>query len=448
MSRPSSAPNPADKHSTTQQTDTRASNRDALNSVTFFREASPYVRQHHGKVFVIAFSGEVIQLPNFRRIIQDIAIVAALGARIVLVHGSRPQIDGRLRADKHQVTFHNGTRISDQAALRAAQESCGYIRIMLENMLGFALSQPGMSGNDLGLSSGNFVTARPVGVLDGIDYGFTGKIRRIQHDHINTQLELERIVLLSPLGYSPTGETYNLRYEQLALETAQALEAEKLLFLDHAVINLPTAMTLTEAKNCSTRHALLPQIVAALENKVGRVHLLDANIDGTLLVELYTRSGSGSMIAATASETTRPATTEDITGILDIIRPLEQTGTLVRRSREQLELEIDNFLVTVLDRQVIGCAALYSTDDPAVGELACLAVDPAYRSASRGQTLLQAVAQTARELGKQRLILLTTQTTDWFREQGFIAGSIDDLPVAKKQLYNFKRNSKVCLLNL
>lgn len=427
----------------------RQSSTPNTSSVAFFREASPYIRQHRGRTFVIAFSGEVIQLPNFRRIIQDIAIVAALGARIVLVHGSRPQIDERLQADKHQATFHNGTRISDQDTLRAAQESCGYIRIMLENMLGFALSQPGMSGNnELGLSSGNFVTARPVGVLDGVDYGFTGKIRRIRHQHINTQLELERIVLLSPLGYSPTGETYNLRYEQLALETAQALAAEKLLFLDHAAINLPTAMTLAEARECSTQHALLPQIVAALENKVGRVHLLDASLDGTLLMELYTRSGSGSMIAANASETTRPATAEDITGILDIIRPLEQTGTLVRRSREQLELEIDNFLVTVLDRQVIGCAALYTTDDPTVGELACLAVDPAYRSASRGQALLQAVAQAALTQGKQRLILLTTQTTDWFREQGFVAGSIDDLPRTKQQLYNFKRNSKVCVLNL
>ncbi len=419
-----------------------------MAAVTFFREASPYIHQYRGKVFVIALSGEVIQLPNFRRIMQDIAIVAALGAHIVLIHGSRPQIDERLRANKHPVTFHNGIRISDQTALRAAQESSGYIRITLENMLGFALSQPGLSGNGLGISSGNFVTARPLGVIDGVDYGFTGKIRRIQHQHIMTQLTLDRLVLLSPLGYSPTGETYNLRYEQLALETAQALEADKLLFIDHTIIDLPTSMTLAEARACSEQHVLLPQIVDALENKVGRVHLLDANIDGTLLLELYTPSGSGSMIAATASETTRPATTEDITGILDIIRPLEQTGTLVRRSREQLELEIDNFLVTVLDQQVIGCAALYTTDNPMIGELACLAVDPAYRSSSRGKQLPKAVAQTAREQGKQSLILLTTQTTDWFREQGFIEGSINDLPGAKKQLYNFKRNSKVCLLQL
>lgn len=420
----------------------------STDSVAFFREASPYVRQHRDKVFVIAFSGEVIQLSNFRRVMQDIAIVAALGARIVLVHGSRPQIDERLTADKRPIKLENGIRISDQATVRAAQESCGYIRIMLENMLGFALAQPGMPGNSFGISSGNFVTARPVGVLDGVDYGFTGKTRRIQHQQINAQLALDRIVLLSPLGYSPTGETYNLRYEQLALDVAQALEADKLLFLDQHTLVLPTAMTLAEARAHNAQHALLPHIVAALENKVGRVHLLDAKIDGTLLLELYTRSGSGSMIAANASETTRPATAEDITGILDIIRPLEQTGTLVRRSREQLELEIDNFMVTVLDRQVIGCAALYQTDDATMGELACLAVDPAYRSASRGRRLLQAVKQAARQQHMQQLILLTTQTTDWFREQGFVAASVDDLPDTKKQLYNFKRNSKVCLLTL
>ncbi len=446
-SQPASATDAA-ANSATPTLAPNAARHDAQHSIAFFREASPYIRQHRGKVFVIAFSGEVIQLGNFRRLIQDIAISAALGARLVLVHGSRPQIDERLGSRQHPITFQHDIRVSDQAALRAAQESCGYIRIMLENMLGFALAQPGLSDNGLELSSGNFVTAKPLGVLDGVDYGFTGKIRRIRHAAIRTQLELDRIVLLSPLGYSPTGETYNLRYEQLALETAQALAADKLLFLDHTALHLPAAMTLAEARACSAQHSLLPQIVAALENKVGRVHLLDATIDGTLLMELYTRSGSGSMIAANASETTRPASTDDISGILEIIRPLEQTGTLVRRSRQQLELEIDNFLVTVLDRQVIGCAALYNTDDPTIGELACLAVDPAYRSASRGQQLLQAVIQAARTQHKQRLILLTTQTTDWFREQGFVAGEIEDLPEAKKTLYNFKRNSKVCVLTL
>lgn len=419
-----------------------------VNSVSFFREASPYIRQHQKRIFVIALPGEIMELENLRRIIQDIAIVSALGARIVLVHGSRPQIEARLASRQHPVSFHKGQRISDAEALLAAKESCGFLRIQLENLLSFALSQPGFSRNGLGVSSGNFVTARPIGVIDGIDFGYTGKVRRIHKEQIMAQLELDRIVLLSPLGYSPTGEAYNLPYEQLAVETAQTLAADKLLFIDDTPIELPGAMSLAEAKQNQQRHPLLPQIIDALENQVGRVHLLNARQDGALLLELYTRQGVGSMIATNASESIRPAGIEDISGIMNIIRPLEQAGTLVKRSREQLELEINKFLVNVLDQQVIGCAALYDTGDDEVGELACMAVDPAYRSSNRGENLLKAVIAAARQQQKKRLMVLTTQTTDWFREHGFTAASVDDLPPHKKQLYNYKRNSKVFLLDI
>lgn len=417
-------------------------------SIAFFREASPFIRKHRHQIFVIAFPGEVIQLNNFRRIIQDIAIVSALGARIVIVHGTRPQIDARLQAQNHPIQIHDGLRVSDHETLTAAQETCGYLRLHLENLLSTALAQPGFSSNGQGVTSGNFVTARPVGVLEGIDFGYTGHIRRIDHANIRKQLELDRIVLLSPMGYSPTGETYNLRYEQLAIETAQSLSADKVLFLDDVPANLPSTLTLDEARTCSHEHPLLPKLITALENRVGRVHLLNAHIDGSLLLELYTREGMGSMVSATASESTRPATIEDISGILEIIRPLEQQGTLVRRSREQLELEIDNFLITVLEKQVIACAALYDTASPLVGELACLAVDPAYRSGNRGDNLLQAIIKTAVQQGKQELMVLTTQTTNWFREHGFQETDIEKLPENKKQLYNFKRNSKVLFLSI
>lgn len=418
------------------------------DSVNFFREASPYVRQHQKRIFVIAFPGEVIELENFRRIIQDIAIIAALGVRVVLVHGMRSQINARLEAQNHPARFHNGLRITDHASLVAAKETCGYLRIEIENLLSFALAQPGFSQNGQIVTSGNFITARPVGVLEGVDYGYTGHIRRIHHGHILTQLDHERIVLLSPLGYSPTGETYNLSYEQLAIEAAQVLSADKVLMLGDAPIDLPTSLTLEEARQCRDKHPLLPQIIDALENKVGRVHLLDANTDGALLMELYTRRGVGSMIAANASESIRPATVEDISGIMELIRPLEQAGTLVRRSREQLELEISRFQVIVLDQQIIGCAALYATDDPQTGELACLAVASNYRSSDRGEQLLRATIKAAGQQDMQRLMVMTTQTTDWFKEHGFREGTVEDLPDNKKRLYNVKRNSKVFFLSI
>ncbi len=417
---------------------------DNSHSVAFFREASPYIHKHRGKVFVIAFPGEIVLQHNFRRILEDIAIIAALGARIVIVHGTRPQIDSRLAALGHPIRFQNGLRITDQQTLLAVQEACGLTRIQIENTLTYALNQPGSGNNGLGVVSGNFISARPVGVLEGVDYGYTGQIRRIRHQAIHQLLKNDQVVLLSPLGYSPSGAAYNLRYEQLAIDTAQALEADKVLLLGSAASKLPPELTLAEAEQYREQHAQIPQIIDVLQqNKVSRVHLLDSTIDGALLLELYTLDGIGSMISANAFETIRAASMKDISGILEMISPLEQAGTLVKRSREQLELEISNFQVIVRDRQVIGCAALYATDDPDIAELAGLAVHTDYRSTSRGDQLLQTIVKLAKAQGKHKLLVLSTQTTDWFRERGFIEATVDDLPNNKKQLYNLKRNSKV-----
>ncbi|PID50294.1 MAG: amino-acid N-acetyltransferase [Proteobacteria bacterium] len=420
----------------------------AGNSVDFFREASPYIRQHRERVFVIAMPGEVLEQANFRRILQDIAIIVTLGVRVILVHGTRPQIDNRLQTLQHPIHYHHDLRITDSVALQAAKEACGFVRIQIENTLAYALSQRMNTVAGQHIISGNFVTARPVGILDGIDYGYTGQIRRINHQAIRLQLENRNVVLLSPLGYSPSGEAYNLRYEQLTVETAQALQADKVLFLSHTPLNLPTELTLEEARQYPNAHALLPMMIDALQHKVERVHLLEAHLEGALLLELYTRDGVGCMISANPFESIRQATVEDISGILEIIRPLEHSGTLVKRSREQLELEISNFQVVERDQQIIACAALYATDDPQISELACLAVHAHYRTAHRGEQLLNAIAKLAKAQGKTILMVLTTQTTDWFRERGFVETGIDNLPANKRQLYNYKRNSKVLFKTL
>lgn len=418
------------------------------NSVSFFREAAPYIHSHRGKTFVIAFAGEVIATERFRQIIQDIAIISALGARLVLVHGTRPQIDERLKQNKHPIYLHKGIRITDSLTLLAAQEAIGFLRIRIENLLTHALNQPTLSSSGLGIVSGNFITARPLGIHDGVDYGYTGMVRKINHALLNQQLDAHNIVLLSPMGYSPTGEAYNLRYEQVAVAAAKTLKADKLIFLSHQALNLPHELTLNEAKVHINQNELLPAVIEALETDVERIHLLNADMDGGLLLELYTRDGIGSMLAAEQFERLRAATVEDISGILDVIRPLEQAGTLIKRDREQLELEINNFHVIIRDREVIACVALYNTDDPQVAELACLAVNPHYRGGHRGDKLLRHVSQLATSLGKTKLLVLTTQTTDWFRERGFVKGEVGDLPPNKKTLYNYQRNSQVLFKNL
>ncbi len=417
-------------------------------SVTFFREAAPYIHNHRGKTFVIAFAGEVIATPRFRQIVQDLAIISSLGARLVLVHGTRPQIDERLHRTNTPIRLHKGIRITDSTSLLAAQEAIGFLRIRIENLLTHALNQPSLNNEGLGIVSGNYITARPLGICDGIDYGYSGQVRKINHTLMQQQLDSGNIVLLSPMGYSPTGEAYNLRYEQVAVAATQAIKADKLIFLSHQPLNLPHELTLEEAKASLPYNPLLPAVLEASENQVERIHLLDAEIDGALLLELYTRDGVGSMIAAELFERLRAATIEDISGIMELIRPLEERGILIKRSREQLELEIDNFHIILRDREVIACVALYDTDDAQVAELACLAVSQQDRGGNRGDKLLKHVAQLAKMQGKNRLLVLTTQTTDWFRERGFEKGSVDELPANKKSLYNYQRNSQVLFKTL
>lgn len=418
------------------------------SSVSFFREAAPYIHGHRDKTFVIAFAGEVIELPQFRQIMQDVAIVATLGAKVVLVHGTRPQINARLERTQTPVRLHKGIRVTDETALIAAQEAIGFLRIQIENLLSHALAQPSLHSHTLEIVSGNFITAQPLGIHDGIDYGYSGLVRKINHSFISRQLQADHIILLSPLGYSPTGEAYNLRYEQVAITTAKALQADKLIFLSEQPLDLPSELTPEEAQAYRQHNELMPAVLEALETKVERIHLLNAQMDGALLLELYTRDGVGTLVAAEQFETLRAATVEDISGILDLIRPLEQKGTLIKRSREQLELEIHKFYIITRDREVIACVALYNTDDPNTVELACLAVNPQYRGGNRGDKLLKHVAQVAYTQGKSRLLVLTTQTTQWFRERGFVKASVDELPANKKSLYNYQRNSQVLFKQL
>ena len=418
-----------------------------VNTIPFFREAAPYIHGHHDKTFVVAFAGEVIEMPQFRQHLQDLAIISSLGVRLVLVHGTRPQIDLRLQETNQSIQFHKGIRVTDTNALKAAQEAIGFLRIKIENLLTHALSQPSLSNQALGLISGNFITAKPLGVIDGVDYAYSGSVRKINHELIQQQLQNHNLVLLSPIGYSPTGEAYNLRYEQVAIAAAKAIQADKLIFLSAHPIDLPEELTLEEAYHYNT-HPLMAAVLEALEMHIDRVHLLDAAQDGTLLLELYTRDGSGSLIAAEQFETLRQATIEDIGGILELIRPLEQKGILVKRSREQLELEINKFSVITRDREIIACVALYDTSDAGIGELACLAVNPHYRGGNRGDKLFKYVEQAAISQGKKQLLVLTTQTTDWFKERGFVKGNIEALPANKRAIYNYDRNSQILFKTL
>ncbi len=420
--------------------------------IDFFREAAPYIHLHSGKTFVIAFAGKVIEDDSFYRIIQDIAILSALGARIVLVFGARSQVDKHLHSINHKIQLVNDMRVTDEVTLSIAKETIGALRIEIENRLSHALSTPPVINESLGVISGNFVTAKPYGIHNGTDYQHTGTVRKINARLIQQLIDSGNIVLVSSLGFSPTGEIFNLRYEDVASFTAKALQADKLIFI-HADAATPTTdVDLQHIDEFIQTHPeqqrLLMHIKKALQNGVQRVHLVSTETPDGLFLELYTRDGIGTMFNASLYENSRKAKIEDVSGIIELIEPLEKSGVLIKRSREQLELEIDKFSIIERDGKIIACAALYPLLDKKMGELACLAVHPDYKGGERGDRLLKLITCEALEKHLTKLFVLTTQSIDWFKERGFQTGEINDLPEKKKALYNFQRNSKILIKDL
>ena len=425
--------------------------------VDWFRRSSPYIHAHRGRTFVIEFGGEAVADPGFANLIHDIALLHGLGIRLVLVHGARPQIEERLRRQGARMQYLGGLRITDDAALACVKEAAGAVRVEVEALLSMGLANSPMAGARIRVASGNFVTARPIGVRNGVDYCHTGEVRRIDADGLRQRLDAGAIALIPPIGYSPTGEVFNLSAEDVARSVAIALGAHKWVSLveggpltddqGQLISNLipREAETLSaerpELADDLRRH--LSAAVAACRSGVRRIHLLQRTTDGALLRELFTRDGLGTMLSAEPYEGLRTARIDDVGGILELLEPLESAGALVRRSRERLETEIERFSVVERDGMIVACAALYPYPNEAAGELAALAVHPDYRSGGRGDRLLADMEHKARGQGIQRLFVLTTQTAHWFRERGFEAMELQELPMEKQRLYNFRRNSKL-----
>ncbi len=432
-----------------QQTDTQF--------VAWFRHSSPYINAFRGRTFVITFGGEAVADECFPGLIHDVALLNSLGVKLVLVHGARPQIEQRLRERGAELHYVNGLRVTDATALACVKEAAGTVRVEIEALLSMGLANSPMAGARLRVTSGNFVTAKPLGIRAGVDYQHTGEVRRVDADGIRQRLDDGAIVLLSPLGYSPTGEVFNLTAAEVATTAAAALKADKLISLvEHKGIidgrrRLVHQLTLAAAAGWLSEGRPLAEEVAAplsgavqaCRQGVRRAHILDRRVDGALLLELFTRDGIGTMITSDIYEGTRRATIEDIGGVLELIQPLETAGVLVARSRERLEIEIEHFTLVERDGTIIACAALYPFPEKKAAELACLAVHADYQRLGYGAALLAHMENEANLLGLTRLFVLTTRTAHWFLERGYRAGTLKDLPVARRRLYNFQRNSRV-----
>lgn len=435
--------------------------------VRWLREAAPYVIQHRHKTFVLMLGGDAIDSPALRELVHDIALLDSLGVRIVMVHGIRSQLDGKLAARGAQGTFVRSIRVTDSDTLQLAIESCSLVRAKLETLLAMGLANAPVHAEPVRVASGNVITAKPAGIIDGVDLQHAGRVRKIDGDAINRLLDAGNIVLLSPLGYAPSGEAFSLTCSEVAAEVAVALQADKLIVLcdtnelgepgNSGAAGTPREMSLEYAEQCVQQNPQAPGWLAAaamaVRAGVPRAHLLHHSKDGALLQELFTVDGAGTLISAQHFESTRPASAADLPAIIELITPLEQSGVLVERDRAQLAQELHHFTVVEREGMLVALAALYpycetGEKNPHIAEIACITTHPDYRRESRGAELLQALEEKARNSGIQQLFVLTTQTTHWFMERGFAEATLAELPQQRQAMYNYQRQSRVLIKDI
>ena len=430
--------------------------------VRWFRDAAPYIHAFRGRTFVLAFGGEVLADGQFIALAHDLNLLNSLGVKLVLVYGIRPQVEEKLRLRNAKIRYAAGLRVTDEEALECVIETAGRVRVEIEAVLSMGLADSPMHNAGLNVGSGNFVVARPAGIREGVDLQHTGEVRRIDADAIRTRLEFGDLVVISPLGYSPTGEVFNLAVEDVAAQAAIALKADKLIFLmdSPGIIGengeLIRSLTVQEglewlqkAKNADEDIRLFfPQAANVLKKGVQRAHFIGRDTDGAILHELFTHDGCGTMLTIDHVESLRAASNDDIPGILALINPLVEQGLLVRRSSEQIEQDIEHFSVIESDGLLIGCVSFYPFASEKLAEMACLAVHADYRKGKYGELLLEHVINLARQGGMKSLFVLTTRTSHWFIEHGFVEGDVSQLPKSRQELYNHQRRSKIFIRRL
>lgn len=424
--------------------------------VSWFRAVTPYINAFRGKTFVIAFGGKAAEGEFAKTLAYDVNLLASLGIRLVLVHGARPQIEEELREKNIESRYHRGYRVTDAETLDCVLDAVGSVYLEIEALLSQGLPNTPMANSRIRVIGGNFITGQPIGVLDGIDMQYAGKVRKVDAEGINAQLGLGNIVLLNCEGASPTGEIFNLQMEEVAEAVAVSIKADKLVYLSDSRGVFERDGELIDAMTADEVEALLkkgewlspdvrrylPCTMRATRAGVGRAHLIGYEHDGALLRELFTHDGVGTVITRESLENVREAKPDDIAALIALIEPMEEEGILVHRPRELLEREIEHFSIMLHDGIIVGCAALYPHSEEEA-ELACLAVNPDHREWGYGEQLMKRIERRARRIGIKRLFVLTTRTEHWFVERGFKLGTVDDLPAAKKEMYNYQRRSKV-----
>jgi amino-acid N-acetyltransferase len=434
--------------------------------VPWFRSVAPYIHKFRNQTFVVGIAGEAIAAGKLQHLAQDLAMIQSMGVKVVLVHGFRPQVNEQLKAKGHVPKFSHGIRITDEMALDCAQEAAGQLRYEIEAAFSQGLPNTPMAGSTVRVISGNFITARPVGIVDGVDFQHSGLVRKVDTAGIVRTLDFGAMVLLSPFGFSPTGEAFNLTMEEVATSVASALQADKLIFVTevpgiriHATeaagednpidTELPLAAAekllaeLPPAQLPTDTAFYLQHCVKACKNGVERSHIIPFAVDGAILLEVYVHDGIGTMVVDEKLESLREATVDDVGGILQLIEPLEKDGTLVKRSRTEIERDVSFYTVIEHDGVIFACAALYAYPEAKTGEMAALTVSTQVQGQGDGERVLKRIEQRAKAAGLDSIFVLTTRTTHWFLKRGFVLVDPDWLPEARKRKYNWDRKSQV-----
>ena len=439
--------------------------------VPWFRSVAPYIHKFRSQTFVVGIAGEAIAAGKLHYLAQDLAMIQSMGVKIVLVHGFRPQVNEQLKAKGHAAKYSHGMRITDEVALDCAQEAAGQLRYEIEAAFSQGLPNTPMAGSTVRVISGNFITARPVGIVDGVDFQHSGLVRKVDTAGIMRTLDFGAMVLMSPFGFSPTGEAFNLTMEDLATSVAVALQADKLIFLteipgirvdptqpagdDNPIdTELPLAAAeklLHDSPNPtqpSDTAFYLQHCVKACKAGVERSHILPFAVDGALLLEIYVHDGIGTMVVDEKLESLREATGDDVGGILQLIEPFELDGTLVKRSRTEIERDADHYTIIEHDGVIFACAALYPYPEAKTAEMAALTVSPAVQGQGDGERVLKRIEQRAKAAGFESIFVLTTRAMHWFLKRGFAQADPEWLPEARKRKYNWDRKSQVLVKKL
>jgi len=439
--------------------------------VPWFRSVAPYIHKFRNQTFVVGIAGEAIAAGKLPHLAQDLAMIQSMGVKIVLVHGFRPQVNEQLRAKGHTPKYSHGIRITDEVALDCAQEAAGQLRYEIEAAFSQGLPNTPMADSTVRVISGNFITARPVGIVDGVDFQHSGLVRKVDIAGITKTLDMGAMVLLSPFGFSPTGEAFNLTMEEVATSVATALQADKLIFLtevpgirmdptlpaseDNPIdTELPLAAAEKLLKELPTANLptdtafYLQHCVKACKNGVERSHIIPFAVDGAILLEVYVHDGIGTMVIDEKLEELREASEDDVGGILQLIEPFEKDGTLVKRSRTEIERDAGNYTIIEHDGVIFACAALYPYPEAKTAEMAALTVSPDVQGQGDGERVLKRVEQRAKAAGLDSIFVLTTRTMHWFIKRGFVQVDPDWLPEARKRKYNWDRKSQVLVKKL